>query len=369
MSDKNQAVEKAQQPKTIIQDGTYTIPQIIEMIKEGKSLPIPFGDFNALAKWVLQLSTFKEGYKLILDCGLGVPQASYEKFINPDTNLHQRIRCVYDIARYSIIPHMLIGFKGNQPLPKELQDWRPIFGSRWFIQSMSQIQHSDMLGNTYWHDQTEMLYAEYIKMKEKPRVKDLTLEVIDTRSLLIKCEGKRSNITDFDKLSVFWDKKSNVLNTKGHMLLDLSNSYEVCLKANNPVHTTFGKGAKDDQSSKHISQLANALDSIVETKDQELGGKATDRWFRVQEGTDKRWFPRFKFIPSRTKEERRLAQNVMKKKMTTVDLAEQMTGTYYQGKKMIDKDESGRILDSKTLYEESNDYRDSEVYDSSEILD
>ena len=59
----------------------------------------------------------------------------------------------------------------------------------------------------------------------------------------------------------------------------------------------------------------------------------------------------------------------MKKKMTTVDLAEEMTGTYYQGNKMIDKDEGGRILDSRTLYKESKDYRDSEIHDSSEILD
>ena len=196
---------QSKQPQTVPQKNTYTIQEIDELIEQGKRLPFnfPFQNLEEVAKRILFLSSSQKGYELLLKLGFDVPKASYGVFINPDTNPHQRARCVYDIARYSIIPHMMIGFKGNTPLPKELQNWQPIFGSKWFIQSMSQIKDSDMLGNIYWLEQAELLYADYIKMKEKPRVKDLTLELIDNRSLLIQREGKDAVITDFNKLSVF----------------------------------------------------------------------------------------------------------------------------------------------------------------------
>ena len=354
--DTKKAVEKARQPVTVPQKDTYTIEEIDKLIKENKPLPFKWAFHNPqiLAQQVLFMSGSKSGYELLLKVGFGVPKESYKVFMNPDTNQTQRTRCLYDIARWEMIPHLLIGFRGNQPLPKELQDWNPIFGRNWFIKSMNEIPRSDMIGNMYWHFEAEKLYKQATMLERLPRVKELTMEVIENHSLLIKRDGDDAIIKRFDEMDVFTDGSTKKLNTLAHIFIDLSDSLEECLKANDPYATAFGKGAKNgkDQSSKHISQLAKALDSIVKTEDQELGGTATKRWFRVQDGTDKRWYPRFKFIPSRTAEERQMAQDVLNNTLSAMDVAEQVTEVHKQGGNLI-KNNGARHLTSTKIWEES----------------
>ena len=141
--------------------------------------------------------------------------------------------------------------------------------------------------------------------------------------------GGTSNIYKFSEMPKFWDKKSNVPNNVAHMMIDLSLDVDGCLKQKNPYHKTFGKG-KTDQSSKHISKLANALDSIIQTDDQI--GKATDRWFKVNKHRDKMWKPRFIFKSSRTLEEKKILRNAVKNNHTVSKLAEDMIQSDYEKK-------------------------------------
>ena len=221
--------------------------------------------------------------------------------------------------------------------------------------SMNELE-KDYLTNMYWTFQADELYEKATRLERLPSVKELTIEVIENHSLYIKREGADAKIKRFDEMEVFTDGSTKKRNTLSMMLIDLSMCVDkkVHLKANDPYAIAFGKGAKNgkDQSSKHISQLAKALDSIVKTEDQELGGTATKRWFRVQDGTDKRWYPRFKFVASRSEEERKMAQKLMDGTLSAMEVAEQKTQMHKEGGNLI-KNKSARHLTSKEIYEES----------------
>ena len=281
---------------------------IAELWKEGKitSLPYTFGDRNLLSQQIHFYMQLANGYKVMLDRSNQVRHFSKKKLLNPKTNQTQRARCLYDIARFDMIPHSMIGFFGNGKLPKELEDWKPTFND--------------------YHDSLEA-----------PSVKDIEMRIVDNDSLWIS-RGKNTDVFKFEELEDFWDKKSKVPNTLAHIMIDLSNDHEVKLKQNCETHKTFGKGTVD-QSSKQISKLANAFDKLIETRDQTQ--TATKRWFKVAPHRDKAWTPRFKFKSSRSEEDRKLIADVLKKNQTANKLAEEMDKTVYESKwKSVEDKES-----------------------------
>lgn len=336
---------------------SYSIQELSEAINKGfkPTINLTFGNLKQLEKEVHTIMQLPNGYKDLYNRSVAVVEKSYSKLIDPNTNKVQKARCVYDIACYDSLCYLMITFFGNNELTNELKEWMPKFGRNWFLKSMNEIE-KDYLTNMYWTFQADELYEKATMLERLPRVKELTIEVIEGHSLLIKRDGADAIIKRFDEMEVFTDGSTNKPNTLAQIFIDLSKSIDkkICLKANDPYAYAFGKGAKNgkDQSSKHISQLAKALDSIVETVDQELGGVATKRWFNVQDGTDKRWFPRFKFIPSRTAEERQMAQDVLNNTLSTMDVAEQMTEVHIQGGNMI-KNKLARHITSEQIRKES----------------
>ena len=317
----------------------YTRQQIKDLYNKGKvpmELPLTFGNIKLFNQEIAFYMSFKDGGKWLWKRNQAVIKESLEKFMNPNTNEVQRRRVLYDIARYDMIPQAMIGLYGNQKLPKELEDWKPTLGFGWQFEAMQEVPRSDMQGNLYWHIQSKELYEKEQAQVKAPSVKDIEMAVVENESLMISYGGT-SNIYKFSELPQFWDKKSKVPNVVAHILIDLSNDLDGCLKQNNEYHKTFGKG-KIDQSSKHISKLSNAFDSIIQTDDQI--GKATDRWFKVNKHRDKMWKPRFIFKSSRTLEEKKIIRKAIKEKHTVSKLAENMDNQDYgnKWKKVEDRD-------------------------------
>tara|TARA_R110002020_G_scaffold202413_1_gene405558 strand:+ start:1938 stop:3002 length:1065 start_codon:yes stop_codon:yes gene_type:complete len=312
---------------------------IAELWKEGKisSLPYTFGDRNILSQQIHFYMQLANGYKVMLDRSNQVRHFSKKKLLNPKTNQTQRARCLYDIARFDMIPHSMIGFFGNGKLPKELEDWKPTFGYKWYFEAIQEVKVSDIQGNLYWHFEADKFFNDYHDSLEAPSVKDIEMRIVDNDSLWIS-RGKNTDVFKFEELEDFWDKKSKVPNTLAHIMIDLSNDHEVKLKQNCETHKTFGKGTVD-QSSKQISKLANAFDKLIETRDQTQ--TATKRWFKVAPHRDKAWTPRFKFKSSRSEEDRKLIADVLKKNQTANKLAEEMDKTVYESKwKSVEDKES-----------------------------
>ena len=227
-----------------------------------------------------------------------------------------------------MIPQAMIGFFGNGKLPKELENWKPTFGVQWHFEAMQEIPRSDMQGNLYWQMEALKLYSQEQEALQAPSVEDIEIQVIESDSLWISYGGN-TNAYKFNELSEFWDKKSNKPNIVAHIMIDLSLDVDGCLKQNNEYHNYFGKG-KIDQSSKHISKLANALDSIITTDN--LDQKSTNRWFKVSKHRDKVWTPRFIFRSSRTLEEKKILRNAVKNNHTVSKLAEDMIQSDYEKK-------------------------------------
>ena len=304
---------------------------------EIKTLPLNFGDINLFNQQICFYMTLKNGCAWLLATSKATVKRSLEMFMNPKTSEVQRTRVLYDIARWDMIPQAMIGFFGNEKLPKELEGWKPTFGYGWQFEAMQEVPRSDMQGNLYWHEQSKELYEKHQAQVKVPRVKDIEMAIVENESLMISYGGT-SNIYKFSEMPKFWDKKSNVPNNVAHMMIDLSLDVDGCLKQKNPYHKTFGKG-KTDQSSKHISKLANALDSIIQTDDQI--GKATDRWFKVSKHRDKVWKPIFTLKSSRTTEEKEIIRNAMKQNHTVSKIAENMDNLDYgnKWKKVEDREE------------------------------
>ena len=321
-----------------------TREQVKDLWNKGKikRLPLNFGNINLFHEEILFYLGLKDGYQWLMNRNRAVVKKSYKGFMNPETNEIQRARLLYDIARYDMIPQAIIGFFGNGELPKDLQDWKPTFGVEWQLKSMEHIPNSDMNGNSYWYSQVTRLYQEQLVRSTAPRVKDIEMAVVENEYLMISYGGT-SNIYKFSELPQFCDKrgKKGFPNDVAHMMIDLSNDIDGCLKQNNPYHKTFGKISKEgiEQSSKHISKLSKAFDSIIQTDDQI--GKATDRWFKVNKHRDKMWTPRFILKSSRTTEEKEIIRKAIKKNHTVSKLAENMDKEAYgnKWKKVEDREE------------------------------
>jgi hypothetical protein len=303
---------------------------IVDLWKKGEinSLPYTFGDRNTLSQQIHFYMQLPNCYKIMIDRSIKVRDKSLQKLLNPKTHRTQRARCLYDIARFDMIPHSMIGFLGNGKLPKELEEWKPTFGYNWFFEAIQEVEKSDIQGNLYWDFEADKIFKEYHESLEVPSVKDIEIRVVDNDSLWIS-RGKDTDVYKFEELEDFWDKKSKVPNVLAHIMIDLSNDHEVRLKQNCETHKTFGKGTVD-QSSKHISKLAKAFDKLIETRDQTQ--TATKRWFKVAPHRDKAWTPKFKFKSSRSEEDRKLIADVLKKNHTVNKLAEEMDKTVYENK-------------------------------------
>ena len=309
---------------------TLTLQQITDLNKEGKliNFTLTFGNIHQFHQEIRMIMQMNNGFRGLFARSRAVVKRSYEVLMHPNTNQIQRARALYDIARYDMIPQAMIGFFGNGKLPKELENWKPTFGVQWHFEAMQEIPRSDMQGNLYWQMEALKLYSQEQEALQAPSVEDIEIQVIESDSLWISYGGN-TNAYKFNELSEFWDKKSNKPNIVAHIMIDLSLDVDGCLKQNNEYHNYFGKG-KIDQSSKHISKLANALDSIITTDN--LDQKSTNRWFKVSKHRDKVWTPRFIFRSSRTLEEKKILRNAVKNNHTVSKLAEDMIQSDYEKK-------------------------------------
>ena len=92
---------------------------------EIKTLPLNFGDINLFNQQICFYMTLKNGCAWLLATSKATVKRSLEMCMNPKTSEVQRTRELYDIARWDMIPQAMIGFFGNEKLPKELEDWNP----------------------------------------------------------------------------------------------------------------------------------------------------------------------------------------------------------------------------------------------------
>ena len=63
-----------------------------------------------------------------------------------------------------------------------------------------------------------------------------------------------------------------------------------------------------------------------------------------------------------------MAQAYLNKVLTTMEVAENVADIKHQGAKLLSNDQA-RHMTSEMLRKESKDYKDAEIFDSSEILD
>tara|TARA_R110002020_G_scaffold46172_1_gene131485 strand:+ start:28 stop:1071 length:1044 start_codon:yes stop_codon:yes gene_type:complete len=328
---------------------SYSIQELADEIQNGfrPQINLSFGDINKLALEVQTIMLLPNGYKELYQKSTAVVEKSYKKLINPETNPSQRARMVYDIARYDTLCHLMIGFIGNGNLPKELQGWQPKFGINWFLKSMNEMPRSDMTGNMYWHFEAEKIYQDEIAKLQAPSVKDITIEVFESRALMVGINGTET-LYNFKQLPEFWDDRSKCPNRMALIMIDLANDYEGLLKEDCKTHKTFGVGVKD--AGKQISKLCKALDSIVTTDRVDL--KSTNRWFLQIDKRDKQWKPKFHFISSRSKDERKVIAKAVEQNMIAPDIVDSLSQEQKDTVFMLKSRDDGRVISDRVLEKE-----------------
>ena len=302
--------------KVVHKQQRWTPKQIDELMEKGVYLnfELPFGDVNKLTKMLYLLCQTKFGFKALLERRNKVIDKSYEVFMNPDTMPEQRERCLYDIARYEMIPHCLIKMRGNEEVSEALKTWKPVFGRDWFFKAVQEISNSDMI-NMFWKDEAERIYKQELERQKPLRTKDITMEIFNNDFLKYHYKDE-ANVIPFEELDMFWDKKSKCPNTLAHILIDLSLDLDGCLKENNKYHKTFGVQA---DANKQLSKLCKALDKLFPVDGV---GRATDRWFLETQARDKTWSPRFTMISQHDEKQKGLIRKVIDKEITLPKFAE-----------------------------------------------
>ena len=323
--------------------------QVAELWDKGKiaELPYTFGDINTLTQQIHFYMQLKNGYKQMIIRSMAVVKRSYGLLMNPETNPLQRARCLYDIARFDMIPQAMIGFFGNRKLPKELESWKPKFGVQWHFKAMQEIARSDIQGNIFWQMEAQEIYEKEMAKLEAPRVKDISIEVYESRALMIGINGNET-LYGFQELPEFWNNTSNCPNVNAHIMIDLSNDYEGLLKENCKTHKTFGINVKD--AGKQLSKLCLALDSIVTTDSLDL--TSINRWFLEIDKTDKQWKPKFNLISSRSKEERELIGKALEQNMKVPDMVDSLSQEQKDTIYMLKHNDMGRVVSGNTLEKE-----------------
>ena len=121
-------------------------------------------------------------------------------------------------------------------------------------------------------------------------------------------------------------------NKNARTLIDLSNDIDGRLKANNPYHKEFGQGGKKDKYQKDISEIANALDTLVETT-LDLETSSVKRWFRILDKyADTQYQPRFIFKSHRSVEERKIIEQAIEENLMGADIADRYVKKDYIAK-------------------------------------
>ena len=328
---------------------TLTLQQITDLNKEGKliNFTLTFGNIHQFHQEIRMIMQMNNGFRGLFARSRAVVKRSYGLLMNPETNPLQRARCLYDIARFDMIPQAMIGFFGNRKLPKELESWKPKFGVQWHFKAMQEIARSDIQGNIFWQMEAQEIYEREMAKLEAPRVKDISIEVYESRALMIGINGNET-LYGFQELPEFWDNKSKCPNINAHIMIDLSNDYEGLLKENCKTHKTFGINVKD--AGKQLSKLCLALDSIVTT--DSLDPNSTNRWFLEIDKTDKQWKPKFNLISSRSKEERELIGKALEQNMKVQDMVDSLSQDQKDTIYMLKHNDMGRVVSGNTLEKE-----------------
>ena len=160
----------------------------------------------------------------------------------------------------------------------------------------------------------------------------------------------------------FWDSRGKVPNKNARTLIDLSNDIDGRLKANNPYHKEFGQGGKKDKYQKDISEIANALDTLVETT-LDLETSSVKRWFRILDKyASTQYQPRFIFKSHRSVEERKIIEQAIEENLMGADIADRYVKKDYIAKSDSEK-AYYKIESDSSVYHQAKEDRKKQFLD------
>ena len=190
----------------------------------------------------------------------------------------------------------------RRAIPKPLNDWHPTFGDNWQIANKKEIFNGEPHLNLFWQLELSRIIANPENFQEKEikdekskilyepqSAKDIKLSVLERAHIEIQFEDGKKGVHSFKELPMFWDKRKNQPNFRAGILIDLVNTKDGLLRANNPYHMTFGKSNKPIN---HISELSKGFSSFIKIFDLET--THTKRFFKsMGSGNNQIWIPKF----------------------------------------------------------------------------
>ena len=275
-----------------------TVDQIMELYSNGKrpNWNIDFTNVQDMETKLKIMIQFPNEFNFIVNSCYGKIEKSYEKFLNPDNELHGATM-VYDIALYETCLRVLQGFWGNADLPKLLRPWKPKFGIKFLAEGQDYLADKT---NSYWlltylnlqesHDSAaKQSNAPYgIECKS---VKDIEIAVDPLDSKISITNNGVVTSLDVKEVSELYNSNAKKPNIYFEMLVDLSRDLDVQLKADGKFNNAFAKG---NEAEKHLSNLSKRLDSMI-LVDSDKKPK-TKRWFTKLHRNVDTWKPRFKMV-------------------------------------------------------------------------
>ena len=278
------------------------------------------------------LNNIESGYELLRNL-YNKKMKEHKTNLN-DEKLSQplRAKALYKICFWDCVPQAMqqIFYDLRRAIPKPLNDWQPTFGYNWQIATKKEIFNGEPHLNLFWQLEVTRLFKKpEIKQKaevEKNQIsyqvqnaKDIKFKVLNRTHLEIEFRDGETKVHNFKDLPMFWNKTKNKPNYLADILIDLANTKDGLLRANNQFHKVFGKTNK---AATHISELSKALSSLIMIYDQET--TATKRWFKsLGSGSNKIWKPKFNIDQSEERELMNHLKQIAKDNKTTREIAKE----------------------------------------------